>query len=159
MTARLNLPRLSTEEERRQIKIRTRQLVELAGGVEFFAPVTGVQKAQISKYGSLSEADCFIRADVILELDRQIGAPMMLETLAAMQGYRLVPFDAEPGDHVDHDDLAAVAREGGDVVQSLALGLADGCFDAAERRRSRQEIAENIAVLHRVDRKLAAGAR
>lgn len=158
MTARPTLPRLTTEQERRQIKVRTKQLVELAGGPEFLAPVTGVLKAQLSKYGTLSEADCFIRANVILELDRQIGAPMMLETLAAMLGYALVPLEPEPGDEVDHDDLAAVSREGGDVVQSLALGMADGRFDAEERRHARQEIAENIAVLHRVDRKLAAGA-
>lgn len=152
------IPRLSSEEERRQIKVRTKQLVDLAGGGEFFAPVTGVDKAALSKYGGLAYPDSFIRADVILELDRQIGAPMMVETLAKMLGYRLVPIDDDPGARIGVSDLTALHREGGELAGALSQALEDGDVDSDERRNIRPLVARKIATLHRLDRKLAGEA-
>lgn len=151
------LPRLTTEDERNQIKVRTGQLVRLAGGVEFFAPVTGVNKAQLSKYGSLAETDCFIRADVIIELDRQLGAPMMVETLARMLGYGLVPLDETRREPVSPADVTAAQRETSEAVSATMQALEDGRIDPSEKREVRREIAEGIASLHRLDRKVAGG--
>lgn len=154
----LKMPRLSTEQERRQIKIRTHQSMEQAGGPEFFAPVTPVNKAQLSKYGSLSEPDCFIRADVMLELDRQIGAPLMVGTLAAMLGYKLVPAEAEAqGEDVGFSDLSAIVGETGDVVKLLVEVLADGKIDASERRQLAKEVTEALTAFMRLDGKVVAG--
>lgn len=153
------IPRLTTEDERNQIKARTQQLIRLAGGVEFFAPVTGVNKAALSKYGSPSEPDSFIRADVIVELDRQIGAPMMVGMLAALLGYKLVPAEQDAPAGVGIGDIAETARETGEVVTQLATALADGALDPAERRGLRKEIAEATATLTRLDRKLAGGGQ
>ena len=153
-----SLPRLTTDDERNQIKTRTQQLIRLAGGPEFFAPVTGVKKAQLSKYGSLSEPDHFIHADVIVELDRQIGAPMMVSMLAAMLGYRLVPIEEGEPDELTTADLADVATETSDVVRSLSTAMRNGPMGSAARREVRREIAEAKRSLFLVDRKLARGA-
>jgi hypothetical protein len=157
------LPRLSTEKERNQIKARTHQLFELAGGVEFFAPVTAVKKAALSKYASLGEPDKFIRADVIIELDRQIGAPMMVSMLAGMLGYKLVPMDDGCENAIGHLDIATLAKEAGEAVTAVAIAAssqdASGKLCPAATRSARKEISEAKAALHKIDRKLSGGGR
>ena len=147
-------PKVS-DEEIDAIKRHSKRFVELAGGPEFFAPVSRVQKAALSKYGSLSEPE-IMRCDVALALDREIGAPMMLGFLASLLGYRLVPAEEQAVSAIGVEDLADVAKETGDVVQKLAQALPGG-IDAHESRDLRSEISQGIASLHRIDRKLAGG--
>lgn len=151
---------LVSAEERSQIKALTKQLIKLAGGNEIFQHSAGVESAQLSKYGSPSEA-AVIRADVVLALDRQLEAPMMLEFLAQLQGYKLVPIETEPdedGSRIGIADLAELQRADGDVSLSLSEALSDGVIDIEERRNTRMAIARKVMRLRRVDRKLAGGA-
>lgn len=123
--------------------------------VTAFAMVTRVDASALSKYAAPQEDGHFMPIDVLLDLERDIGSPVILETLAALQGYRLVPMHEPQGGSVTISDIADITREGGDVVQSLAEAMRDGKIDGAEKRSVRMEIAENIAVLHRLDRKIA----
>ena len=146
-----------SETERMEIKAATREAMRLAGGVERFAGVARVAKAALSKYGSVSELDSYVRADVILEHAREIGAPMLLEALAGMVGYRLVPIEgSDDPEAVGVSDLLAVTRN--DVAHSLGDALSDGVVDIHERRAVREKIAIERAVLSRLDRKLARSA-
>ncbi len=149
---------LVSEAERLEIKGITREAMRLAGGVETFAPVAGVGKATLSKYGSPSEPDAFIRADIMLAHARDTGAPTLIEHLARMAGYRLVPIEDAPGSTVGLGDLAQLSEAGGAVTSRLASALVDGVIDAAEKRDIREGIAAKIGTLHRLDRKLAGGA-
>lgn len=137
------------------IKQHTKRYVEMAGGAEFFAPVSRLKKAAISNYGSPSDPSV-IRADVALAIDREIEAPMMIGFLASLLGYRLVPVEEDAPSPLGVEDLADVAKETGDVVQKLALALAGG-VDAHENRDLRVEVSEAIASLHRIYRKLVGG--
>lgn len=148
---------LITPEERAALKTRTAQYVRLAGGVDVFAFDAGVAKAQLSKYGSASEPDCVIRLDVAVALDRRLEAPMLIGEAARLLGYRLVPIEPDAPEPVSHADLARIAREGSDVVGTLAEGLKDGHLDSHERRATREQIGENILVLQHLDRKLSGG--
>jgi len=149
---------LVSEEEKHQIRMRTGQLVKLAGGPEVFQHSAGVTKSTLSRYSCLSEDD-IIRTDVLLALDRQIGAPMMLEFLAGKLGFKLVPIDEpEGGDEVSLADLADLHRADSDVKAGLAEALSDGVVDINERRATRAAIARKMARLHKLDRKLARGA-
>lgn len=152
----LEIPRLTTEEERRQIKVRTQQLIAAAGGGEFLAPVTGVDKAALSKYGGLAYPDSFIRADVMIELDRQLQAPMMVEFLANLLGYTLVPLEPEIPAAVGVDDLADVHKETSEAVSAVATVVAGRTDSLAARRVAVREIDEGISSLYRARRKVAA---
>jgi len=152
------LPRPSSPEDRLELKAATRRALSLAR-VTAFAMVTRVDAPALSKYAAPQEDGHFMPIDVLLDLERDIGSPVILETLAALQGYRLVPVHEPQGGEDQFlggiTDIADITREGGDVVQSLAAAMRDGKIDGAEKRTVRMEIAENIAVLHRLDRKIA----
>ena len=152
------LPRPSTEQERLELKAATRRALQLAGRANAFALVTRVEGPVLSKYASPAEQTAFMPVDVVLDLEREAGSPVLTEILAAMQGFRLVPIGEGERQPVGYEDLARLNKESSDVVQSLANGLRDGDLDPAERRGTRQEIAENIAALRLVDRKLAGDA-
>ncbi|TPM41568.1 hypothetical protein [Mesorhizobium sp. B2-3-4] len=147
---------LTTPEDRIRIKARTEQLIKLAGGPGVFQHVAGVPTDMLSKYGSRSEPN-FINAAVIVALDRQLGAPLMLGELAAMLGYRLEPIDGGGGDEVTLSDVTDLRRADSDVSLTLMEALEDGVIDISERRKARTAIASKVAKLHRIDRKLAKG--
>lgn len=146
---------LTTPEERLRIKARTEQLIRLAGGPGVFQHVAGVPTDMLSKYGSRSEPN-IINAAVIVALDRQLEAPLMVAELAAMLGYRLVPLNAgDGGEDVTLSDVTDLQRADGDTAVTLMEALEDGVIDIAERRKGRATIARQIAKLQQVDRKLA----
>lgn len=152
----MKLPRKTTEDERNELKAITRHALAIARPTKFEL-VTGVDAAQLSKYGSNSHPDAFMRIDVAVELCRDIGAPLIVEEMARLLGYRLVTAEAGETGKVDAADLAEVHRETSDVVQVLAAALPDG-IDAGEKRVIRKEISEGITALHKLDRKVAGGA-
>ncbi|MBN9243964.1 MAG: hypothetical protein J0I98_14325 [Mesorhizobium sp.] len=146
---------LTTPEDRLRIKARTEQLIKLAGGPGVFQHVAGVPTDMLSKYGSRSEPN-FINAAVVIALDRQLDAPLMVAELAAMLGYRLVPIDAGDGDErVTLSDVTDLQRADGDTAVTLMEALEDGVIDIGERRKGRATIARQIAKLQHIDRKLA----
>ncbi|MCO5071109.1 MAG: hypothetical protein M9944_07880 [Rhizobiaceae bacterium] len=149
---------LVTRDEMKKIKVRTGQLIKLAGGPELFQHSAGVPKDRLSKYSSPSESTV-IRLDVALALDRQLEAPMMLSFVAEMLGYRLVPIEGGPedGDRVTLADLADLHRADGDVTATLSDALTDGVIDIGERRQTRASISRKVQLLKRLDRKLARG--
>jgi len=156
--AMMKLPRKITETERLDLKAATRAALEMARPTKF-ALVTRVDAAALSRYGAVSEPEKFMPVDVLVDLCRDLGSPAIVEDIARMLGFRLVPLQAESdGSGVGVADLAAVSKEANDVVGTIARGLADdGRLDGAEKREARKEIAENIRTLHHLDRKIAGG--
>lgn len=145
---------LVTEDERLRIKNRTKQLVKLAGGPEIFQHSAGVPKDMLSKYGSLSEPN-IINAAVIVALDRQLEAPLMVGELAAMLGYRLVPIEGDGGgDGLGIDDVQSMIKEGGEAeAATLAAAANTTCLRTV--REARKEIGEAKRAFAVADRKLA----
>ncbi len=145
---------LTTPEDRLRIKARTEQLIKLAGGPEIFQHSAGVPKDMLSKYGSLSEPN-MINAAVIVALDRQLEAPLMVGELAAMLGYRLVPIDDRGGgDGLAIDDVQSMIKEGGEAeAASLAAAANTACLRTV--RVARKEIGEAERAFAAADRKLA----
>lgn len=147
------LPRPTSEQDRLELKTASRHALEMARASKF-AMVTRVEAPALSKYGDPFNPDAFMPIDVALDLDRDIGSPMLLAALAELEGYELTPASATPARGVGVEDLATVAKETGDVIQTLAAALADG-IDSHERRALRREIAEAIRALRALDRNLA----
>lgn len=152
----MKLPRPTSEQDRLDLKAATRRALELARPTKF-APVTRVDAAALSRYGAISEPEKFMPIDVVVDLCRDIGSPILVEEMARLLGYRLVPIE-EPaeGGKVDLQDISDLSRENSDVVVALAAGLKDG-FDASHRREALRELSEERAMLHRIEHKVAGG--
>lgn len=146
---------LTTPEERLRLKMRTAQLIKLAGGPGVFQHVAGVPTDMLSKYGSRSEPN-IINAAVVIALDRELKAPLMLSEIAAILGYKLVPIDdGDEGEQVTLSDVTDLQRADGDVAVTLMEALEDGVIDTVEGRAGREAIARKIVKLQGIDRKLA----
>lgn len=75
--------------EQLKIKAATRKLVKLAGGLDAAADQCRVKKSQLDRYGSPHEPEHFIAADVIADLESDVGQPIVTTALAEAQGYTL----------------------------------------------------------------------
>lgn len=152
------MPRKIKPEECLELKAMTRRALEMARPTKL-ALVTRVDAPTLVNYGAVSQHNCLMPIDIAIDVCRDLGAPLIVEEMARLLGFRLVPLDQAEGDggEVGYADLAAVSKESNDVVSKLADALADGPLDGAERREVRKEIAEDIATLYRLDRKIAGG--
>ena len=155
------LHRPTTEDERAEIKAATSHTLAIVSGKRF-SLVTRVQAPALSCYGSMSEPQDFMPVDVLADLQKEFGrgiASPLLETLAGIAGFKLVPLD--DGDEMQalgFEDVGTMMREGGEASAS-ALRAASSPADLAAIRDARKEIGESIAVKAAAVRKLAQQER
>lgn len=118
-----------------RLKAVTRRLVERAGGAEVAALATRVAHSQLSAYGSLTERDRFAPVDVVADLERDIGDPLVTRELAGLAGFRLVPIDgAGPcGDEeLGPRGITAIAARMGRLAGTIDAADDDGHLDLRE---------------------------
>ena len=138
-----DMPRLTTEEERRHLKTMTFMAVHSVGGGDAFEASTRVKQGVLSKYGSKSYPETFIPLDIAVELDRLGQSPVLIGACAKMLGYRLVPCGADDPLPLTLCDAKDVAKETSDVVNLLLVLLAGGKpLDEAGRRQIAKEVTE-----------------
>ena len=111
-----------------RLKQATRQLVKACGGLEAAAAVTRVGHSELSRYYDPREK-LHIPADIIADLERDCGRPILTQTLASLIGFELVqlPQTASGQDDCHHWSalLALLGEETAALLQNLARGLAD----------------------------------
>jgi len=98
--------RYSTEAQRRDIKLRTRDLVRANGGLEAAAEHTRLERAALGNHQSPDRPGVYMPADVVLDLELRAAEPLITRALAQHQGYTLVA--AEP---LDGADVSSVVRQ------------------------------------------------
>jgi hypothetical protein len=81
---------LTSEEERRALKTGFRVLVQHCGGLEAAAAATRVAKTALAAGYDQEAADRFAALDVVADLERAAGEPVITRLLAAMHGMALV---------------------------------------------------------------------
>lgn len=145
------------EVEYNAIKAATRKLVEMNGGQEPAADATRVSHQHVQRYASTSDPS-FMPADIIADLERVCGAPVLTERLARLQGYVLqrIPQAGNSTDGNWVEMLTAFVREGSDVEIGLAEASADGEVDEDEAAALIGEIHEAQKVLSRMESALTA---
>jgi hypothetical protein len=155
------LPRPTTEDERAEIKAATRHSLSIVSGKRF-SLVTRVQAPALSNYGSISEPKDFMPVDVLADLQKEFGrgiASPLLEALASIAGFKLVPLDdGDDDDVLGFEDVGTMLKEGGEASAS-ALKVASSPTNLAAIRDARKEIGESIAVKAAAARKLAQQER
>lgn len=152
--------RKSTHEQRMTIKAAFRRAVSYGGGVRSFQHATRVNAPALSKYGAPHEADYFAPVDVCLDIDLDIGKPVVLSALACAQGYDLVKSQGANDGPTVHD-LGKIAQAASDIQVELAEALSDGnvCADEAKAMKPAMEHAMQVLrEIHGSLTKIAEGA-
>lgn len=141
----------------REIEAAARKLVKLCGGQEAAAFVTRVGHQALQKYGSTEHPDLSMPADVIADLESDIGDPVMTRKLADLAGYDIVRRKAGAPAPLTRQ-LTHLAKESSDVIGALAKGFDDGVIDAADRTEIEAEAHQLIGALHSLLATLKSGA-
>ncbi|WP_201829630.1 phage regulatory CII family protein [Microvirga zambiensis] len=118
--------RSTTEQDRFSLKASFRQLLKRAGGQEAAELVTRGRHQTLNRYGNPKEEDCHAPIDVIADLEREIGDPIVTKHLADMSGYMLVKKIAVEADANLLVHISALAGETGEAVQAAVEAYADG---------------------------------
>jgi hypothetical protein len=131
--------RPTTERERTDIKMTCGRAVREVGGSNL-AKETRVSDAHISRYialprnegGRVVEGD-FMPLDVVADLERVIGHPVISEHMVSLHGFRIVP-DAGSAEHPDMEDVSEISDTQGKLLSLLIRGALDGKYDHNEAR-------------------------
>lgn len=135
---------LTTEEERRALKTGFRVLVQQAGGLEAAAAATRVNKTVLAASYDQEAKDRFPALDVVADLERAAGVPVVTRLLAGMHGLALV--HVEPISGCAISAMASVGQNSSEVFAAFGRALADGVITEAERAVLRQEMLDLVAV-------------
>jgi hypothetical protein len=143
--------RASKDHHRQALKLGSFRLIDMVGDGAF-VPLTRVKQPQLSRYKAQHEPDHFIPADVLLDAELAAGYPIMTETLARLQGFRLV---AEEGDAASAASIRDVLETIEDGVARLRLAtraaIADGHVDGTEKQDIRRRIDELRRTLNELE--------
>jgi hypothetical protein len=123
--------RPTSDQERRSLKTVTQRGVREAGGSNFAAD-TRVVESKLSEYGSVQHERSFMPIDIVADLERIIGYPLISEHLVQMQGFRIV-VDTTTADEPDMEDVGALSDAQGKLLSMLIRYAPDG-YDFRERR-------------------------
>jgi hypothetical protein len=113
------------------VKAAWRELVDLCGGPNQATKYTRVAASLLSRYGAAHE-EMFAPIDVVMDLEAQVGEPVVTRVLADIAGQSLVTKpEARPAtDFVKH--LGEVGHDTGDVLSNFSAAIADGKVDEKE---------------------------
>lgn len=123
------------------VKRATRQLVDAVGGGQRGAGLCRVRQQDLSDYGNRDQAQRFMPADVIADLEAVAAYPFVTAALATEAGYSLFKLpDATPMSGDLMVLLSAFAKEGGEVMALIATHASQGM--TADKVRKSNLIAE-----------------
>lgn len=133
--------------EKARAKAVTRDLIKMAGGVERAAQNCRVCKSAIGNYSNVERMEDFMPADVIIDLEHDVGSPVLTRELALIAGYVLMPIIKVPASCGFGVHLAKVLSETGDVISSASKAFEDGKLTIREKRELGKQISEAIGAL------------
>lgn len=113
-----------------RIKAATRDLVDRAGGLERAGRITGRGKSTVERWRN-GDADV-IPLIAALQLERDVGEPMITRAMAEIGGRSLGPDQAKQGASFIAA-FAGVARAQAELSAGLAVAIADGVIDPNEQ--------------------------
>ncbi len=135
---------LTSEEERRGLKTGFRALVARCGGLEASAAVTRLHKTQLAQAYDPQAQDRFPAIDVVADMERAAGEPVITKLLAAMHGMALV--HVEPISGCAMRAIANVGEHASEVFAAFGRAMADGAITAQERETLKREMLDLVAV-------------
>lgn len=141
--------RNSNHQQRMALKSAFRRGLESAGGGASFCNVTRVNAPTLYKYAAAHDTEHFPPIDVCLDIDLDIGKPVVLAVLASAQGYGLVRTAGQVDNPTIHD-IGSIAVAVSKVQSELAEALADGAVCADEAKAMTPAVEQAMHVLRQV---------
>ncbi len=138
----MTAPRASAIEDRNALKTAFKQVVVMLGGLEAAASCTRVAKSQLSEYGSVQADERHAPIDVVLDLERIAGEPLITAALARAQGCLLLPVELV-GDNDIARALQLVATDAGRTLADAMRALS-GDMGEAERRTLQIDLGDLV---------------
>lgn len=135
---------LTSDEERRALKTGFRVLVQHAGGLEAAAAATRVNKTHLAAGYDQEAKDRFPALDVVADLERAAGQPVVTKLLAAMHSLALV--HVEPISGCALRAIAEVGQHSSEVFAAFGRAVADGAITQGERDALKREMLDLVAV-------------
>lgn len=132
------------------LKAATRQLISHAGGAVAASAVTRGGHQNIGRYGSVQvdDAERFMPADVVADLESECGQPVLTRALAKLAGHVLVPEPRVTRSGTALGTITAGAlKETSDVFVAIGEGLGDGRLSGDDAARIEREIDDAIVKL------------
>lgn len=121
------------------IKTAFKLLLLRLGGVEAAASCTSVKKSLLADYGSVA-SERFARCDVIMDLERVAGEPIVTAALARAQGCALVMTEPVRARSEMAVLLARIGQDAGELFATAALALGHKKPTAKERATMLREL-------------------
>ncbi|MEO9670095.1 MULTISPECIES: phage regulatory CII family protein [Alphaproteobacteria] len=147
----MSLPRQTTDEQRRLLKLATRRAVKLGGGQEAVAAITRVTPQTINDYTNSQNQrhnDTFVPLDVLMDLildaaDEAGRVSPILEEICRQSGGSFVPLPkAQRTSAPWHQELSCAVKEGGEAAAKICSALADDGQVSAEEIRDGELLRE-----------------
>ena len=124
------------------IKTASRALVRMLGGGEAASLACRYNGAALSEACSLHRTDRTLPADVVADLERAEGDPIVTRVLAGMSGHALLPLRGVGGPEASA--IAHVMAGAAQLGAEFAAAMADARVSAAER----QALKDRMLALH-----------
>jgi hypothetical protein len=150
--------RISTDHERNALKTACRAAVHVCGPAKQITAMSRISESRISICIN-RETEDFLPLDVALEVDRLAGAPLIVEAMARMLGYRLVPEEQpEREKGLTHRDLSSLSARFAEVQQTTHGALDDNHVDPGEGRDIQGKLAKLKHEIAAFEGKVGGGA-
>lgn len=146
--------RPTSQEERRDLKATVGRLLRQVGASNV-AKESRVGEAHLSRYASQREKE-FMPLDVVADVERMAGYPLVTEFMAQMSGFRLVQNESE-ADVPDMEDVGRLADTKGKLLSALITSFLDGKIDNHERRTLLPLLDDAIAQMQELRSGLIGG--
>lgn len=110
---------------------------------------TRVETSDLSKYADDNEPKRFVPVDVLVDVTRVSGNPVILRTVADLCGFDLVAkYEDAPQASASTDESMLIATaEFGDVAREYFEAKRDGKLDALDKQRIRREGQQAVAAI------------
>lgn len=119
------------ESDYLRIKALFKRLVAKCGGCELAATITRVEKTSLSDYGRSARPDLFPPADVIMDLETEVGEPLVSREMRRIVGV----MNCRPKPMREHEIVGEGAKVtvcNGDFQKRAIEALEDGVVDDRE---------------------------
>lgn len=133
-----------------RLKAATRAVISQAGGTEWAARGSRVQKSNLSDYQNVNRDDVFMPIDVALDLEALTGDPFVTRALAREQGHTLIKLPRPLDRQSWIECLGSISKECGETISALGEAIrGDGEVTAEEIRtlNLRAAVDETIETL------------
>jgi len=136
--------------ERFGLRTATRLLIERVGGLRCAGEITGRSKTHLGRYQEEPPSGLparFMPLDVLAELERFAGTPLVTAQLAELSRHVLLPLPPTRGHALLTAAIGKVAKEAGEVITRTGEALADGRLSPREASQCLMEIDQAAGAL------------